>query len=380
MNTGPLDVEALTLGIETSCDDTGVALIRGERTVVAELLSSQIRDHSRFGGVVPEFAARKHLENLLPLVDAILETANVSGRDLGLIAVTRGPGLMGSLMVGVQAARALSRAWDVPVIGVNHLEGHLFAPMVDTEDLRPPFLSLIVSGGHTEIIRVDALGRYTVLGGTRDDAAGEAYDKAARVMGLPYPGGPEIDRLAREGNPHAFDLRVPLRNTKEIEFSFSGLKTALLWQVKRLEAEGREPPLPDLCASFRRAVTDALISKVSLAVRRTGIRRVAVSGGVAANSALRAAMTGSREARQWTAWLPRPSRCTDNAVMIAAAGRSAWDRGVRSPSDLTPDPSLALGETAAQELHRTDSPTSRTSEAKTALRGRQRERSKEAGS
>ena len=187
MNTGPLDAEALTLGIETSCDDTGVALIRGERTVVAELLSSQIRDHSRFGGVVPEFAARKHLENLLPLVDAILETANVSGRDLGLIAVTRGPGLMGSLMVGVQAARALSRAWDVPVIGVNHLEGHLFAPMVDTEDLRPPFLSLIVSGGHTEIIRVDALGRYTVLGGTRDDAAGEAYDKAARVMGLPAP-------------------------------------------------------------------------------------------------------------------------------------------------------------------------------------------------
>ena len=149
---------------------------------------------------------------------------------------------MGSLMVGVQAARALSRAWDVPVIGVNHLEGHLFAPMVDTEDLRPPFLSLIVSGGHTEIIRVDALGRYTVLGGTRDDAAGEAYDKAARVMGLPYPGGPEIDRLAREGNPHAFDLPVPLKNTKEIEFSFSGLKTALLWQVKRLEAEGREPP------------------------------------------------------------------------------------------------------------------------------------------
>ena len=347
MNTGPLDAEALTLGIETSCDDTGVALIRGERTVVAELLSSQIRDHSRFGGVVPEFAARKHLENLLPLVDAVLETANVSGRDLGLIAVTRGPGLMGSLMVGVQAARALSQAWDVPVIGVNHLEGHLFAPMVDTEDLRPPFLSLIVSGGHTEIVRVDALGRYTVLGGTRDDAAGEAYDKAARVMGLPYPGGPEIDRLAQEGNPHAFDLPVPLRNTKEIEFSFSGLKTALLWQVKQLEAEGRGLPLPDLCASFQRAVTDALIAKVSLAVRLTGIRSVVVSGGVAANSALRAALTKSREARHWSAWLPKPSRCTDNAVMIAAAGRSAWGRGVRSPADLTPDPSLAIGEIGA---------------------------------
>ncbi len=341
------DENALTLGIETSCDDTGAALIRGARTVVAELLSSQIRDHARFGGVVPEFAARKHLENLLPLVDSVLRTANVSGRDLSLIAVTRGPGLMGSLMVGVQAARALSQAWDVPVIGVNHLEGHLFAPLVDAEDLRPPFLSLIVSGGHTEIVRVDALGRYTLLGGTRDDAAGEAYDKAARVMGLPYPGGPEIDRLAREGDPRAFDFPVPLQHTKAIEFSFSGLKTALLWQVKRLEAEGRALPLPDLCASFQRAVTEALIAKVSLAVRRTGIRSVAVSGGVAANSALRAAMTGSKEARRWRAWLPKAGRCTDNAVMIAAAGKNAWDRGLRGPLDLTPDPSLAIGESEA---------------------------------
>lgn len=342
---GPLGAEALTLGIETSCDDTGVALIRGERTVVAELLSSQIRDHARFGGVVPEFAARKHLENLLPLVDSVLRTANVSGKDLGLIAVTRGPGLMGSLMVGVQAARALSQAWGVPVIGVNHLEGHLFAPMVDADDLRPPFLSLIVSGGHTEIVRVDALGRYALLGETRDDAAGEAYDKAARVMGLPYPGGPEIDRMAREGDPGAFDFPVPLEHTKEIEFSFSGLKTALLWQVKRLNEEGRELPLPDLCASFQRAVTKALIAKVSLAVRKTGIRSVTVSGGVAANSALRTALTHSREARRWRAWLPGFGRCTDNAVMIAAAGRNAWNRGVRSPKDLTPDPSLGIGGT-----------------------------------
>ena len=338
----PSAAEPLTLGIETSCDDTGVALLRGTRTVVAELLSSQIRDHSRFGGVVPEFAARKHLENLLPLVDSVLRTANVSGKDLDLIAVTRGPGLMGSLMVGVQAARALSQAWGVPVIGVNHLEGHLFAPLVDAEDLHPPFLSLIVSGGHTEIVRVEALGRYDPLGGTRDDAAGEAYDKAARVMGLPYPGGPEIDRLAQGGDARAFDFPVPLKHTKEIEFSFSGLKTALLWQVKRLEAEGRALPIPDLCASFRRAVTDALIAKVSLAVRQTGIRSVAVSGGVAANSALRAAMTGSRESRRWRAWLPKLSRCTDNAVMIAMAGRSAWDRGVRSPAGLTPDPSLEI--------------------------------------
>ncbi|MBR1672177.1 MAG: tRNA (adenosine(37)-N6)-threonylcarbamoyltransferase complex transferase subunit TsaD, partial [Fretibacterium sp.] len=278
----------LTLGIETSCDDTGVALLEGERTILSELLSSQIRDHARFGGVVPEFAARRHLESLLPLVDAALREGGVQGRDLDLIAVTYGPGLMGSLIVGVMAARALSQAWGVPLVGVNHLEGHLFAPLVDAEDLEPPFLSLIVSGGHTEIVRVDALGRYRLLGQTRDDAAGEAYDKAARVLGLPYPGGPEIDRLAREGNPRAFDFPVPLKHTNEVEFSFSGLKTALLWQVRRLEEGGAGPlPLNDLCASFQRAVTEALVAKVALAVRLTGVRRVAASGGVAANSALR---------------------------------------------------------------------------------------------
>ncbi len=330
----------LTLGIETSCDDTGVAVLRGKREILAEFLSSQIKDHARFGGVVPEFAARKHLENLLPLVDAALREAGVRGRDLDLIAVTRGPGLMGSLIVGVQAARALSQAWGVPAIGVNHLEGHLFAPLVDSEDLEPPFLSLIVSGGHTEIIRADALGQYRLLGETRDDAAGEAYDKAARILGLPYPGGPEIDRLARDGNPCAFDFPIPLKHTKDIEFSFSGLKTSLLWQVRRME-EGIAPlPINDLCASFQRAVTEALLAKVALAVRLTGIHKVAASGGVAANSALRCALTESPEARHWKAWLPKPGRCTDNAVMIAMAGRSAWDRGERSIP--IPDPSLTL--------------------------------------
>ena len=336
----------LTLGIETSCDDTGVALLQGERHILAELLSSQIRDHARFGGVVPEFAARKHLENLLPLVEAALREGGVSGRDLDLIAVTCGPGLMGSLIVGVQAARALSQAWEVPVLGVNHLEGHLFAPMVDSEDLKPPFLSLIVSGGHTEIVRVDALGSYALLGQTRDDAAGEAYDKAARILGLPYPGGPEIDRLAQDGDPDAFAFPVPLQHTKQVEFSFSGLKTALLWQVRRLEAlgsEGGELPLANLCASFQSAVTRALIAKVALAVRTTGIRSVTASGGVATNSALRRALTQGVEARRWRAWLPRPSRCTDNAVMIAMAGKNGWDRGLRSPEDLSPDPSLEIG-------------------------------------
>ena len=324
----------LTLGIETSCDDTGVAILRDKREVLCEFLSSQIADHSRFGGVIPEFAARKHLENLLPLVDAVLKECKLSGHDLDLIAVTRGPGLMGSLIVGVMTARALSQAWNVPLIGVNHLEGHLFAPLVDAEDLEPPFLSLIVSGGHTEIIRVDDFGKYELLGQTRDDAAGEAYDKAARILGLKYPGGPEIERLAKTGNPNAFDFPIPLKNTDKVEFSFSGLKTALLWQVKKFEYG--KIPVNDLCASFQRAVTEALMAKVRLAVKMTGIRKVSASGGVSANGALREALGNARE---FNSWLPSKGRCTDNAVMIAMAGRNSWNRGVRT-SEVVPDPSL----------------------------------------
>ena len=334
----------LTLGIETSCDDTAVALLEGDRRVLEEMLSSQA-EHAVFGGVVPEFAARRHLENLLPLIDAVLKRAGVAGPDLDLIAVTRGPGLMGSLLVGVETARALSQAWGVPVIGVNHLEGHLFAPLLDF-DLAPPFLSLIASGGHTEIVRVDDFGRYALLGTTRDDAAGEAYDKAAKILGLSYPGGPEIDRLARAGNPRAFDFPTPLKNTDKIEFSFSGLKTALLWQVGRLKEKMNEKNLPvaDLCASFQHAVTETLVAKAALAVKQTNIRVLSVSGGVAANSDLRRAFS---EKLGWKVCLPKLSRCTDNAAMIAMAGRSAWKRRLRDPADsvrdsLDPDPSLDL--------------------------------------
>ena len=327
----------LTLGIETSCDDTGVAILRNDNEVLCEYLSSQIKDHSKFGGVIPEFAARKHLENLLPLVDVALRDSSLAGRELDLIAVTRGPGLMGSLIVGVQTAKALSQVWDVPLIGVNHLEGHLFAPLVEARDLEPPFLSLIVSGGHTEIIKVNSFGDYELLGQTRDDAAGEAYDKAARILGLSYPGGPEIDRLAKLGNSHAFSFPVPLKGTDKVEFSFSGLKTALLWQVKRLEESGTSIPVNDLCASFQRAVTEALISKVRLAVKLTGIKKVSASGGVSANSALRDALTSDRN---FSAWLPELRRCTDNAVMVAMAGRNSFQRGNYSGGEVVADPSL----------------------------------------
>lgn len=324
----------LTLGIETSCDDTGVAILRDDREVLCELLSSQIKDHSRFGGVIPEFAARKHLENLLPLVNVALNECSITGQDLDLIAVTRGPGLMGSLIVGVMTARALSQAWEVPLMGVNHLEGHLFAPLIDSSDLEPSFLSLIVSGGHTEIIAVEAFGKYRLLGQTRDDAAGEAYDKAARILGLKYPGGPEVDRLARRGDPKAFSFPVPLSHTQEVEFSFSGLKTALLWQARKYDAESL--PVENLCASFQKAVTEALVAKVELAVRRTGIKRVSASGGVAANSALREAL---RRNKNFRVWLPELKRCTDNAVMIAMAGHNAWLRGERT-EEVVPNPSL----------------------------------------
>ncbi|MBR0315275.1 MAG: tRNA (adenosine(37)-N6)-threonylcarbamoyltransferase complex transferase subunit TsaD [Synergistaceae bacterium] len=326
----------LTLGIETSCDDSGVAILNNDE-ILCEFLSSQIKDHSKFGGVIPEFAARKHLENLLPLIDTALKETKISGRELNLIAVTRGPGLMGSLIVGVQTAKALSQVWNVPLIGVNHLEGHLFAPLVDSKDLKPPFLSLIVSGGHTEIIKVEDFGKYELLGETRDDAAGEAYDKAAKILGLKYPGGPEIEKLSKSGDPKRFNFPVPLKNTDKIEFSFSGLKTALLWQVKKFQENNEEIPINDLCASFQKAVTESLIAKLNLAVKLTGINKISASGGVSANGNLRDAL---RTSKKFRAWLPEIKRCTDNAVMIAMAGKNEFDRGNYKNEEVIADPSL----------------------------------------
>jgi len=324
----------LILGIETSCDDTGAAVLSDDK-VLCELLSSQIKFHADYGGVIPEMAARKHLENLLPLVNLALGESKISGRDLDLIAVTRGPGLMGALMVGVQTARALSQVWDVPLIGINHLEGHIFA---GCEGLNPPFLSLIVSGGHTEIIRVKDFGEYELLGQTRDDAAGEAFDKGAKILGLKYPGGPEIERLGRSGNPKAFNFPVPLKNSGLVEFSFSGLKTALLWQVKKFaSSEELQANINDLCSSYQAAIIEALIAKVRLAVKLTSIHKVSISGGVSANGALREAL---RREKDFTVSLPELKRCTDNAVMTALAGRNRYLReGIRD-SEVIADPSL----------------------------------------
>jgi N6-L-threonylcarbamoyladenine synthase len=330
--------DLITLGIETSCDDTAVALLRGENEILSDLTLSQTAAHSPFGGVLPELASRKHQEAIIPLIREALSGAGLSPRDAGLIAVTAGPGLMGSLLVGVMTAKALSQGWNVPLIGVNHLEGHMFANVLAHPDLKPPFLCLVVSGGHTEMISARANRDYVLLGSTRDDAAGEAYDKAAKLLGLGYPGGPAIERSAAGGDGGAFAFPIGMKGTKEVEFSFSGVKTSLRTLVERMKANGDEIPVADICASFQRAVTEALLSKASLAVRKTGVRKIALSGGVAANTALREGLTELGDANGWEVFLPPKSYCTDNALMIAAAGYAAYSAGERSDLSLAPDP------------------------------------------
>ncbi|MDR1515146.1 MAG: tRNA (adenosine(37)-N6)-threonylcarbamoyltransferase complex transferase subunit TsaD [Synergistaceae bacterium] len=334
----------ITLGVETSCDDTALALLEGAKTTLYDVISSQIADHSPFGGVVPELASRKHQEAFLPLLGALFKGSGMTPDEIDLIAVTAGPGLMGSLLVGVMAAKALAQAWGIPLVGVNHLEGHIFANILAHPRLEPPFLCLIVSGGHTEIVLARGEGKYLLLGATRDDAAGEAYDKAAKALGLGYPGGPVIERLAHGGDAMSFDFPIGLKDSKEVEFSFSGLKTALRTTVLNLKERGAcgDLPIPDICASFQRAVTEALMRKTRLAVKKTGVKRVVISGGVAANGALRDALTSEGKSAGWDVFIPSREYCTDNAAMIAAAGYSAFMRGERSDLSLTPDPSWEI--------------------------------------
>lgn len=334
----------ITLGIETSCDDTGLALLSGADWVAASALSSQTASHSVYGGVVPELASRMHQEAIIQLLDVVLRDAglNAPEKEIDLIAVTAGPGLMGSLLVGVMTAKALAQGWNKPIIGVNHLEGHIFANVADHKELRPPFISVIVSGGHTELVLAEDFGKYRLLGSTRDDAAGEAYDKLAKILGLGYPGGPEIDKLARGGDSDAYPLPVPLSGTKEIEFSFSGLKTAAITLIDNAKKNGEAINIPDLCASFQKAIIESLTGKIELAVSKYGVTKIALSGGVSANSALRSKMSELAEKKRWQVFLPSPAMCTDNAIMIAAAGYNAYHRGVRGGLTLSPDPSWEL--------------------------------------
>ena len=330
------------LGIETSCDETAASVVEDGRRVLSDVVSTQIDIHRRWGGVVPELASRNHVVQLMPVVDEALSRAGVPPSELDGLAVTSGPGLVGALLVGVQAAKALALAWGKPLVRVNHLEGHLVAAFLGGEPPEFPYLGLVVSGGHTSLYLAEGFGRYRLLGQTRDDAAGEAFDKGAKLLGLPYPGGVAIDRLAREGDPRAVRFPKAIVKGGPLEFSFSGLKTALLHHVKRHGVpEGRV--LADLCASYQEAIVSALVQKLFRAARTLQLDRVVISGGVAANSRLRAAVAErAAEYEGMRVVVPSVRLCTDNAAMIAVAGTHALLRGERDGPELNADPAWRL--------------------------------------
>ncbi|MCL2013160.1 MAG: tRNA (adenosine(37)-N6)-threonylcarbamoyltransferase complex transferase subunit TsaD [Cystobacterineae bacterium] len=335
----------LTLGIETSCDETAIALLHNSREILADVVLSQAQVHERFGGVVPEIASRNHLQYVLPCLEEALHKAQKTLEEVELYAVTAGPGLQGALLVGVLFAKTLAGVYGRPCMGVNHLEGHLLAIALAEDAPQPPFLSLVVSGGHTHLFAVEALGRYRQLASTRDDAAGEAFDKTARLLGLPYPGGAQVDFLARKGNPQAFAFPRALKGKGIYDFSFSGLKTAVAHVIAK-EGIPRGQRLYDLCASFQEAVADSLTKKCMEAARQEGFEAIALGGGVAANSRLRSLAKERAEAAQLRLYVPEPSLCTDNAAMIALAGHEAYMRGERGCMALDAKPTWHLSERA----------------------------------
>lgn len=313
------DGRFITMGIESSCDETSIALVADGRHILSDVISSQISIHTKFGGVVPEIASRHHLQNINRVMERALEEADITLDEVDLIGVTNGPGLIGALVIGVAAAKALSFARDIPLVGVNHMHGHVSANYLQYEDLEPPFMALIISGGHTNIVEVTDYNTCTVLGGTRDDAAGEAYDKVARVIGLGYPGGPKMDRAAREGNPDAIHFKRVYLEKGSYDFSFSGIKTQVLNYVNQERQKGREINVPDLAASFQQALLDVIIQKTIAAVQERGEKRVVMAGGVSANSHLREQMQAACDANGIRLYRPDPVLCTDNGAMIAAA-------------------------------------------------------------
>jgi tRNA N6-adenosine threonylcarbamoyltransferase len=317
----------LILAIESSCDETAAAVVRDGREILSNIIASQVKDHALYGGVVPEIASRKHLEAVVPVISEALNSAGVSMADLEGIAVTQGPGLAGALLVGISTAKALAFARRIPVVGVNHIEGHLLAPFLE----RPvdfPFIALAVSGGHTHLYRVDGIGRYTTLGQTLDDAAGEAFDKVAKMLGLPYPGGVVIDRLAVDGNPDSIRFPRPLLHDGTFNFSFSGLKTAVLTHFRKNPESNKGEALNDLCASFQAAVCDILVRKTGAVVDATGISRLVVAGGVACNSGLRREMELMAGQKGLDLRIPPPLLCADNAAMLAVPGDYYLEHGI----------------------------------------------------
>ena len=332
------------LGIESSCDETAASVVLNGRKVLSNIISSQIDIHTLYGGVVPEIASRKHMERIDRVVNAALKESKVSIDDIDAIAVTYGPGLVGALLVGVSYAKSYAWALNKPLVGVHHIEGHICANYIEHEDLKPPFISLVVSGGHTHLVKVSDYGKYEILGRTRDDAAGEAFDKVARVIGLGYPGGPKIDKVSYEGNPNAYSFPRAKISENEYDFSFSGLKSAVLNELNSLKMNGQTYVQADVAASFQQAVVDVLVSHSMAAIDEYKPECFAIAGGVASNSHLRKAMEEACAAKGVRFYMPSPVYCTDNAAMIAVAGYHEYLAGNISGWDLNATPGLKLGE------------------------------------
>ncbi len=332
------------LAVETSCDETAAAVVENGREVLSNVISSQIALHTLYGGVVPEIASRKHIEKINQVMAEALLQSGKSLSDMDAIAVTYGPGLVGALLVGVSAAKAVSFASGIPLIGVHHIEGHISANYIENKELEPPFVCLVVSGGHSHLVVVKDYGEYEILGRTRDDAAGEAFDKVARAIGLGYPGGPKIDKVSKEGNPDAIAFPRAKVDGSDYDFSFSGLKSAVLNYLNSCEMKGETFCQADVAASFQKAVVDVLTEHSMHAVESCGIKKFAIAGGVASNSALREALAKECEKRGVTFYHPSPLLCTDNAAMIGAAGYYEYVKGVRHGYDLNAVPNLKLGD------------------------------------
>lgn len=333
--------DQLILGIETSCDETAASIIKNGREIIANVVSSQIESHKRFGGVVPEIASRHHVEQITIVIEEAMEQAGISFKDLDAIAVTEGPGLVGALLIGVNAAKAIAFAHKLPLIGVHHIAGHIYANRLVSE-MQFPLLSLVVSGGHTELVYMKEHGDFKVIGETRDDAAGEAYDKVARTLNQPYPGGPHIDRLAHEGTP-AIDLPRAWLEEGSYDFSFSGLKSAVINTVHNAEQRGEAIKPEDLAASFQASVVDVLVTKTVKAAKEYEVKQVMLAGGVAANKGLRSALTEAfSKLLEIDLVIPPLSLCTDNAAMIAAVGSVLFEKGKRADLSLNANPGLDI--------------------------------------
>lgn len=336
--------EVTILAIESSCDETAAAVVRNGREILSNIISSQIDLHKLYGGVVPEIASRKHIEKINQVIDEALEVANVGLDEIDAIGVTYGPGLVGALLVGVSQAKAISFAKNIPLIGVHHIEGHISANYIENPKLEPPFMCLVISGGHTHLVLVKDYGVYEIVGRTRDDAAGEAFDKVARAIGLGYPGGPKIEKLAKEGNEKAISFPIAHIENSPFDFSFSGVKSSVLNYINSCKMKNETIVEADIAASFQKAVIDALIEKSMLAIKEYNVKNFAIAGGVASNTTLRMAIKKSCEENGIQFFHPSPIFCTDNAAMIGVAAYYEYLAGTRHGLDLNAVPNLKIGE------------------------------------